>query len=164
MKTKDTVIGTAKQIVAEIVGDGTLAEEGSRQAGGNGFLSTSDDDADFIPPQSRSTPSDIPISQAAPHNDEDRFAKLLGHAALKVWSNLPREAQECLFATAVDDGVIANSLIALGQRSNLSSQPVRLAAIGQRGPYRPQQCKPSSFGHRQLPKDAKSPSRQPASR
>ena len=35
---------------------------------------------------------------------------MLGHAALKVWSDLPREAQECLFAAAVDDGVIANSL------------------------------------------------------
>lgn len=42
--------------------------------------------------------------------DENQFASLLGHAALKVWSNLPREAQERLFAAAVDDGVIANSL------------------------------------------------------
>jgi hypothetical protein len=33
MNAKDTVAGTAKQIVAEIVGDGRLAEEGSRQAG-----------------------------------------------------------------------------------------------------------------------------------
>ena len=48
MNAKDTVVGTAKQIVAEIVGDGRLAEEGSRQAGGNDFLSTSDADADFI--------------------------------------------------------------------------------------------------------------------
>jgi hypothetical protein len=35
---------------------------------------------------------------------------LLGHAALKVWSDLPRAAQERLFAAAVDDNVIANSL------------------------------------------------------
>lgn len=42
--------------------------------------------------------------------DENQFASLLGHAALKVWSNLPREAQERLFAAAVNDGVIANSL------------------------------------------------------
>jgi len=34
MGAKDTFVGTAKQIVAEIVGDGRLAEEGSRQAGG----------------------------------------------------------------------------------------------------------------------------------
>lgn len=110
MNVKDTVVGTAKQIVAEIVGDGRLAEEGSRQAGGNRPLSAPDADADFIPPQRRSTPSNIPISQASPHNDEDRFARLLGHAALKVWSDLPRKAQERLFAAAVDDGVIANSL------------------------------------------------------
>ena len=34
MSAKDTAIGTAKQIVAEIVGDGRLAEEGSRQSSG----------------------------------------------------------------------------------------------------------------------------------
>jgi hypothetical protein len=44
------------------------------------------------------------------HMDENRFAALLGHAALKIWANLPRDAQEQLFAAAVDDGVIANSL------------------------------------------------------
>nr|WP_249780571.1 hypothetical protein [Bradyrhizobium sp. dw_411] len=42
--------------------------------------------------------------------DENRFAALLGHAALKVWPDLPREAQERLFSAAVDDAVIANSL------------------------------------------------------
>lgn len=92
MNAKDTVVGTAEQIVAEIVGDGRLAEEGSCQAGGNRSLSAHGAEADFIPPQSRSTPSDISISQATPHNDEDRFAMLLGHAALKVWSDLPRAA------------------------------------------------------------------------
>lgn len=42
--------------------------------------------------------------------DENQIASLLGHAALKVWSELPRDAQEHLFAAAVDDGVVANSL------------------------------------------------------
>ena len=42
--------------------------------------------------------------------DENKFAALLGHAALKVWPELPRDAQEMLFAAAVDDGVIANTL------------------------------------------------------
>lgn len=32
MSAKNTVTGTAKQIIAEIVGDGRLAEEGARQA------------------------------------------------------------------------------------------------------------------------------------
>jgi hypothetical protein len=44
------------------------------------------------------------------HMDENRFAALLGHAALKIWANLPRDAQGQLSAAAVDDGVIANSL------------------------------------------------------
>jgi hypothetical protein len=103
-------VGTAKQIVPEIVGDGRLAEEGARQAGGRDPLSALNADDAFIPPQRESTPLDIPTSQASPLNDEDRFARLLGHAALKVWSDLPREAQERLFNAAVDDGVIANSL------------------------------------------------------
>jgi len=42
--------------------------------------------------------------------DENQIAGLLGHAALKIWPNLPRDAQEQLFAAAVDDGVIANTL------------------------------------------------------
>jgi hypothetical protein len=41
---------------------------------------------------------------------ENQMASLLGHAALKAWPELPREAQERLFASAVDDAVIANSL------------------------------------------------------
>lgn len=106
MNTKNTVVGTAKQIVAEIVGDGRLAEEGSRQAGGNPPLSA---DVDGLR-QNRSRPPDAPSSQASQISEEDRFASLLGHAALKVWSDLPRDAQERLFAAAVDDGVIANSL------------------------------------------------------
>jgi hypothetical protein len=42
--------------------------------------------------------------------DENQFAKLLGRAALKVWPDLPRDAQEQLFAAAVNDAVIGNSL------------------------------------------------------
>lgn len=42
--------------------------------------------------------------------DETRFAALLGHAALKVWPELPRDAQERLFTAAVDDALIARSL------------------------------------------------------
>jgi len=42
--------------------------------------------------------------------DENKYAALLGHAALKVWAELPRDAQEMLFAAAVDDSVIANAL------------------------------------------------------
>ena len=42
--------------------------------------------------------------------DENQIASLLGHAALKIWPNLPRDAQEQLFAAAVNDAVISNSL------------------------------------------------------
>jgi len=42
--------------------------------------------------------------------DQNQFAALLGHAALKMWPELSRDAQEKLFAAAVDDGVIANAL------------------------------------------------------
>jgi hypothetical protein len=42
--------------------------------------------------------------------DENQFVSLLGRAAMKVWSELPREAQEQLFSAAVDDALIANSL------------------------------------------------------
>ena len=42
--------------------------------------------------------------------DDNQVASLLGHAALKAWPDLPREAQERLFAMAADDGIIAKSL------------------------------------------------------
>jgi hypothetical protein len=42
--------------------------------------------------------------------DENQFAAMLGRAALKVWPELPRQAQEQLFAAAVDDAVIGNTL------------------------------------------------------
>jgi len=33
--------------------------------------------------------------------DPGEFERLLGHAALRLWSELPREVQEKLFETAV---------------------------------------------------------------
>jgi hypothetical protein len=51
-----------------------------------------------------------PAYSETPLMNENRFAALLGQAALKVWSDLPRDAQERLFAAAVDDGVVANDL------------------------------------------------------
>lgn len=129
MNAKDTVVGTAKQIVAEIVGDGRLAEEGSRQAGGNRPLSASDADVDGLR-QNRSRPPDAPFSQASQLSEEDRFASLLGHAALKVWSDLPRDAQERLFAAAVDDRVIANSLaVFLHDRHPKTAHPPKPSMI-----------------------------------
>lgn len=38
MSAKDTVIGTTKRLVAGIVGDGALAEEGSRQSSGEALV------------------------------------------------------------------------------------------------------------------------------
>jgi hypothetical protein len=63
--------------------------------------------------------------------NENQFAALVGHAALKVWSNLPRAAQEQLFAAAVDDGVVANDLAAFlhgcHPRTAHPPKPTRLA-------------------------------------
>jgi hypothetical protein len=42
--------------------------------------------------------------------DENRFAAMLRHAALKVWPDLPRDAQERMFAAAVDDAANVSSL------------------------------------------------------
>jgi len=113
MNAKDTVVGTAKKLVAEIIGDGTLAEEGARQASGPGpSLDTSMSDSsngDKSALLEPSTPPAGPSLHAALTNEE-RYAALLGRAALKTWSDLPREAQELLFNASVDDGVIANSL------------------------------------------------------
>jgi hypothetical protein len=110
MNAKDTVIGTAKRIVAEIVGDGKLAEEGSRQTDGSELLSAAGTGGDDLALLGRSGSPNGSLSVAAPLTDEERFTSLLGHAALKIWSDLPRDAQERLFAAAVDDGIIANSL------------------------------------------------------
>jgi hypothetical protein len=103
MSTKDTLVGTTKQFVAEIVGDGRLAEEGSRQAAGTAPLTRRSETADHPQP-------DRPLHSEPSRMDENRFATLLGHAALKVWADLPRDAQERLFAAAVDDRLIANAL------------------------------------------------------
>jgi hypothetical protein len=62
--------------------------------------------------------------------DENDIASLLGHAALKVWPTLPRDAQEQLFAAAIDDGVIANSLATfLHDRHPRTAHPPRPAAL-----------------------------------
>jgi hypothetical protein len=58
--------------------------------------------------------------------DENQFASLLGHAALKVWPYLPRDAQEQLFTAAVEDGVIGNSLATfLHERHPRTAHPPR---------------------------------------
>ena len=66
--------------------------------------------------------------------DENGFASLLGHAALKVWPHLPRDAQEQLFAAAVNDGVISNSLAVFlhdrHPRTAHPPHPTRLAFDG----------------------------------
>jgi hypothetical protein len=62
--------------------------------------------------------------------DENKFASLLGHAALKVWPRLPREAQEQLFAAAVDDAVIGNSLaVFLHDRHPRTAHPPHPTAL-----------------------------------
>jgi hypothetical protein len=62
--------------------------------------------------------------------DENQFAALLGHAALKVWPELPRDAQEQLFAAAVNDGVIANTLATyLHDRHPRTAHPPKPAAL-----------------------------------
>jgi hypothetical protein len=49
---------------------------------------------------------------------------LLGHAALKVWSDPPRDAHGLLFNASVDDGIIANSLaVFLHDRHPLTAHP-----------------------------------------
>jgi hypothetical protein len=70
------------------------------------------------------------MSNASATTEHDRFALLLGHAALSVWPDLPRDAQERLFAAAVDDGIIANSLaVFLHDRHPKSAHPPRLTQI-----------------------------------
>lgn len=126
MSAKDTVIGTAKQIVAELVGDGRLAEEGSRQAAGERFASESVKAASHSAQSRSPQPLTEPTRTESSHMDENRFAALLGNAALKTWADLPREAQERLFAAAVDDGVVAHDLAEfLHQRHPKTAHPPR---------------------------------------
>jgi hypothetical protein len=107
MSVKDCVTGTTKRLVAEIVGDGKLAQQGSRQAAAGPDASSNIEREDARDPE--------PIRPARQpafglSGNEERFAALLGRAALSIWADLPRGAQERLFAAAVDDGVIANDL------------------------------------------------------
>lgn len=63
--------------------------------------------------------------------DEKQFASLLGRAALKVWGDLPRDAQERLFSAAVDDAVIASSLAVFlhdhHPKTSHPPKPIRIA-------------------------------------
>jgi hypothetical protein len=103
MGMKDSVAGTAKRLVGEIVGDGRLADV-ARQAAHGTSAESSPQAQSEVPPSDRLATADLSQGDAA------RFAALLGRAALKTWADLPRDAQERLFAAAVDDGVIANDL------------------------------------------------------
>ena len=125
MNAKDTIAGTTKRLVAEIVGDGGLADEGSREANGTASIHPPADQADSEP--ERNPPqAEAAISNAETMTDHDRFARLLGHAALSVWPDLPRDAQEQMFAAAVDDGIIANSLaVFLHDRHPKTAHPAR---------------------------------------
>jgi hypothetical protein len=81
-------------------------------------------------PQNRPRLPDALYSQASQLSEEDRFVRLLGHAALKVWSDLPRDAQERLFAAAAGDGVIANSLaVFLHDRHPKTAHPPKPSMI-----------------------------------
>jgi hypothetical protein len=42
--------------------------------------------------------------------DDLQISALIGRAALKVWADLPADAQEMLFKAAVEDGANANGL------------------------------------------------------
>jgi hypothetical protein len=128
MNAKDTVVGTAKKLVAEIVGDGKLAQEGARQAGGSPSIAAPVAATDSSP-QHRPNPSGG-LSLQASLTDEERFAMLLGHAALNVWSDLPRDARERLFTAAVDDSIMANALaIVLHDRHPRTAHPPKPTRI-----------------------------------
>jgi hypothetical protein len=64
------------------------------------------------PPQDLTTPLDTSAYSETPLINENQFAILLGHAALKVWSDLPRDAQEQLFAAVGRRRAVANDLAA----------------------------------------------------
>ncbi|MGY4158540.1 MULTISPECIES: hypothetical protein [unclassified Bradyrhizobium] len=125
MSVKDTLVGTAKQFVAEIVGDGRLANEGSAQAGGSRLETI--DAANEVPRETPMLqPDEQPVPPEVPHPDENRFTALLGNAALAVWADLPRDAQERLFAAAAADREIANALASfLHDRHPRTAHPPR---------------------------------------
>ena len=57
--------------------------------------------------------------------DENQIASLLGHAALKAWPDLPRDAQEQLFEAAADDEAIRTTLATfLHDRHPRTTQPI----------------------------------------
>ena len=104
MSIEDSVAGTAKRLVGEIVGDGRLADDGTSQAAHGTSAESSPQAQSDMQPNAHPATADLSQGAAA------RFAALFGRAALKTWADLPRDAQERLFAAAVDDGVIANDL------------------------------------------------------
>ncbi|MHC2337694.1 hypothetical protein [Bradyrhizobium sp. USDA 4454] len=108
MSVKNTAVGTVKQIIAEIVGNGRLAREGERQAAGNAAPGAEAEDLTFG--QRSVSAQNVSSGLGSSPDDENRFANLLGHAALKIWADLPRDAQERLFAAAVGDGNVATAL------------------------------------------------------
>ena len=59
------------------------------------------------------------------------FERLLGHAALKLWPDLPRDAQELLFETAVPlDPSVRNRLaIFLHDRHPRTAHPQKPTAL-----------------------------------
>ncbi len=63
--------------------------------------------------------------------DENQFALLIGRAALKIWPELPREAQQLLFDAAIDDAVIGKNLATFlhdrHPRTAHPKRPTRLA-------------------------------------
>jgi hypothetical protein len=63
--------------------------------------------------------------------DENQFAILVGRAALKIWPDLPRDAQRLLFDAAIDDAVIGNALATFlhdqHPRTAHPDRPTRLA-------------------------------------
>jgi hypothetical protein len=132
MSVKDSVVGVTKQVVAEIVGDGRLAEEGTRQATAGSSRSNTPEAAVFPPQQQAALAQNEPAPhRKAPLANENTLAALLGHAVLRVWADLPRDAQEQLFAAAVDDGVLATDLAELlhdrHPRTAHPAKPTRLA-------------------------------------
>lgn len=111
MNARNTVIGTTKRLIAEVIGDGVLAEEGSRQSVGELPSPTLSDGETTVSQEPTSgAVAAAALSSTPALTEHERFALLLGHAALSLWPDLPREAQERLFAAAADDSIIANSL------------------------------------------------------
>ncbi|MCX7320848.1 MAG: hypothetical protein NT113_15610 [Hyphomicrobiales bacterium] len=62
--------------------------------------------------------------------DDLQISALIGRAALKVWADLPAEAQEWLFKAAVADGAEANPLaIYLHDHHPRTAHPAKPTAI-----------------------------------